>query len=130
LANDIGLGLVLWTTDIEGLSAFLSEAVGLSEVVRHPGYCVLDAGGAHVVLHSDEALRGHPWYNALRKEGVARGIGAEVRLRVRDVSLAFDRAMRMGGLTIMAPYEVDGDFECQVMGPDGYLFTFWEPVVT
>lgn len=125
MAQTGALELVLWSTDIDGLVRFLSEVGRLTVVARHPGFAELDAGGATVVVHDDEALRGHPWFDALRKEGVVRGIGAEVRLRVSDPDEAYRAALRLGGLAIMPPYDLDGGRECQVMGPDGYLFTFW-----
>jgi catechol 2,3-dioxygenase-like lactoylglutathione lyase family enzyme len=120
------LGLVLWTTDIEALTRFLEGGAGLKVTARHPGYAELRANGSRIVLHADEALRGHPWYDALRREGVARGIGAEIRLRVADVDRAYGAALALGGLSILPPSEIDGDVECQVMGPDGFLVTLWE----
>lgn len=120
------LSLVLWTNDIRGLAQFLEAVAGLQVETIHPGYAVLCAGAAHVTLHADEAARGHPWYEALTREGVARGIGAELRFRVPAVEAAYRMALRLGGLAIEAPCEVDGTRECQVMGPDGYVLTLWE----
>jgi hypothetical protein len=124
----VALGLVLWTTDIEALAGFL-EAAGCASVrERHPGYARLDAGGAEILLHADEAYRGHPWFEALRREGAARGIGAEIRFGVADVRASYAGAVRKGGLAIHAPYESGGVLECLVMGPDGYLVSFWQPL--
>jgi hypothetical protein len=125
VAEGSGLELVLWTTDIGGLGNFLRRAAGLKEVARHPGFAEFDAFGCRVILHSDEALRGHPWHDALRREGLARGIGTEIRFYVRDISRAYDAALDLGAQSITPPYEVEGDMECQVMGPDGFMFTFW-----
>lgn len=122
------LGLILWTTDIAGLAEFLESVAGLQVESVHPGYASLRLGGARVVLHADEAYRGHPWYEALRKEGVARGIGAELRFRVRDVEGSYGLALRKGGLAIQAPFEQDGVRECQVMGPDGYVLSLWQSI--
>ncbi len=123
-----GLGLVLWSTDIPALSQFLEKAGGAVIEERHPGYAALLIGDSRVILHADEAFRGHPWFDALRREGVARGIGAEIRLTVPDVEAAYQAALRLGGLAIEAPCEVDGMEECQVMGPDGFIIGFWRPL--
>ena len=88
---------------------------------------VLQAKGARIALHSDEAYKGHPWYNALVREGVARGIGAELRIRVRDVDAGYSRALNLGALAIEYPNDLDGTRECQVMGPDGFLLALWQP---
>ncbi len=119
------LGIVLWTTDIVAMARFLESVAGLHVDELHPGYASLRANGARIVLHADEAYRGHPWYDALMREGVARGIGAEMRFRVADVDASYAAAIRAGGLAIQQPYVMDGIAECQVMGPDGFLFAFW-----
>lgn len=119
------LGITLWTTDIPAMAAFLEKVAGLEVEELHPGYASLRANGASILLHADEAYRGHPWYEALMREGVARGIGAEMRFRVADASAAYSAALRIGGLAIQPPYTQDGIQECQVMGPDGFLFSLW-----
>ena len=127
MADEPDFGVVLWTTDILALSTFLTDVGGLRLDQRMPGYAVLQANGARISLHSDEAYKGHPWYNALVREGVARGIGAELRIRVRDVDAAYSRALNMGALAIEYPNDLDGTRECQVMGPDGFLLALWQP---
>ncbi len=121
------LGLILWATDIPGFAAFLADVCEMTVLQRHPGYALLDAGGASIVLHDDESYRGHPWYDALRREGLARGIGTELRFRVTDVQASYTRALRLGAVAVQAPALVDGSQECQVMGPDGYLLSLWQP---
>lgn len=123
--TDGGLGITLWTTDIPAMAGFLHTVAGLEVEELHPGYASLRANGARILLHADEAYRGHPWYEALRREGVARGIGAEMRFQVADASAAYGAALRAGGLAIQPPYWQDGIDECQVMGPDGFLFALW-----
>jgi hypothetical protein len=121
------LGLVLWTTDIPAVTTLLEQAGGLRLLQRHPGFAELEAGGGRIVLHSDDdAYKGHPWFDALRKEGAARGIGAEVRIRVADVDAAYNIAVRLGALAVQKPSDVGDAYECQVMGPDGFLLSFWE----
>lgn len=124
--SDSEVGLVLWTTDIASLARFLTEAGGFVVEETFPGYASLRGANAYIVLHADDdAARGHPWYDALQKEGMARGIGAEIRLRVPSVAAAYRAAIGLGALAIRTPVDVDGQEEATVMGPDGYLFTLW-----
>lgn len=120
------LGLVLWTTDITALSGFLIELTNARLIEQHPGYARLDIGGAEIALHADEADPEHPWYQALIDEGITRGVGTELRLLVDDVLATFQTAEAMGAVTVLAPYDAGLTRECQVMGPDGFLFTFWQ----
>jgi len=127
MTSNASFGVVLWTTDIPALADFLVDIAGMQLDERIPGFASLRVDGARVYLHADETYRGHPWYDALAKEGVARGIGAEIRVEVQDVDGAYARALRRGALAIEAPCEVDGVRECQVMGPDGFLLSLWQP---
>ncbi len=120
------LSLILWATDIPRFSAFLVEVCGMAVVQQHPGFAELDLNGAAILLHDDESYRGHPWYDALRREGLARGVGTELRMRVEDLDASYARAARLGGVGVQAPADVDGSRECQVMGPDGYLLSLWQ----
>lgn len=120
-------GLTLWATDVFGLADFLARVAGLSVVERHPGYASLRAGHATITVHDDESYRGHPWYQALTREGVARGIGAELRFRVESVMDAFEAARQLRAQSIAAPFEYEGTLECQVLGPDGYVLSLWQP---
>ena len=120
------IGLILWATDIPSFSSFLADVCGMTIVQRHPGFAALDLNGASVMLHDDESYRGHPWYEALRKEGIARGVGAELRFRVADVEAAYSRAIRLGAVAVQAPANFEETRECQVMGPDGYLLSLWQ----
>jgi hypothetical protein len=125
LADETTFGVILWTTDIAGLALFLSVAAGAEVMEQHPGFAVLRAGSTRIELHADEAYRGHPWFDALTREGAARGIGAELRFRVRDVHASYAAAVRIGGRGITPPYTDGGMMECQVMGPDGFLVCLW-----
>lgn len=90
-----------------------------------PGFARIPTGHGAIIIHTDDdAYRGHPWFDALRREGAARGIGAEVRLRVDDVEAAYEAALRAGAQSIQAPAIVDDAVAGTVMGPDGFLFTF------
>jgi hypothetical protein len=119
------LDLVLWTTDVSGLADFLHAVAGLDVEEQHPGYAVLRAGTSRVSLHADEAYAGHPWYDALMREGAARGIGAEVRLRVPDVERAYSAAVRRNARVLAAPYDSGVATECSIMAPDGFIISLW-----
>ena len=123
------LSIVLWATDLNGFAAFLTDVVGATPQTRHPGFASLSLDGAEIQLHSDESYPGHPWREALAKEGAARGIGAEVRIRVDAVDARHRRAVELGYVTIQHPYDDGAGRTCQVMGPDGYFFTLWEPTI-
>jgi uncharacterized glyoxalase superfamily protein PhnB len=122
------LGLVLWATDVPALAAFIARVAGVPVSEQHPGYAVIDLPGCSIAIHADEAYRGHPWFEALHREGAARGIGAELRLQARpDVQRAYREALAAGATTVYPPHDQDGLQECQLLGPDGYLFTLWSP---
>jgi hypothetical protein len=127
VTEDDILGLTLWSTDVLALATFLERTAALQIEERHPGFATLRAGAALIAIHADESYRGHPWYDALRREGAARGIGAEVRFRVQDPALSYREALRLGAVAIQPPSDVDGVEESIVMGPDGFLFTYWAP---
>ncbi|GIW12780.1 MAG: hypothetical protein KatS3mg062_0219 [Tepidiforma sp.] len=127
MTGDAGFGLVLWATDVGALADFLADVAGARLVQRHPGFAELEAAGCRIEIHADETFRGHPWFHALAREGVARGIGVELVLPVADVLAAYRAALRLGGQAIAQPYEFEGRLECQVMGPDGYVFGLWQP---
>jgi predicted enzyme related to lactoylglutathione lyase len=126
VARDASFGLVLWATDVGALADFIAEVAGARLVQRHPGFAELEAAGCDIEVHADETFRGHPWFHALEREGVARGIGAELVFRVGDLTAAYRRALNLGAQAIASPYEFEGRLECQVMGPDGYVFSLWQ----
>lgn len=128
--DDATLSLVLWTTDIEGLANFLVSVTGAEELGRHPGFADLKLGAVTISLHADEAGMNHPWFDALGREGAARGIGAELRVRVADVPAAFANARALGGVGVQPPYDSGDVRECQVLAPDGFLLSLWQPVPT
>jgi hypothetical protein len=122
---DDALGVILWTTDIRELAYFLESIAGAEIEEQHPGFATLRVGGSRLELHADETYRGHPWFEALKREGAARGIGAELRFRVEDVQQAYADALLIGARAVTPPYSDRGVMECQVMGPDGFLICLW-----
>lgn len=128
MVDEPSLSVILWTTDISALAGFLQRVIGAVVEALHPGYASLRVGQSTIMLHADESYRGHPWYDALGREGAARGIGAELRFRVPDVPAGYSAALRTGAQAIAPPYDAGGVLECQVMGPDGFLFSLWQPI--
>ena len=122
------LSVVLWATDLDAFASFLEGVFDGTIRERHPGFAAVDLNGAEILLHADESYRGHPWFDALGEDGAARGIGAEVRLRVEGVEERYGRALAAGAVGIQEPHDDAGARTCQLMGPDGYFFTLWEPV--
>ncbi|MCY4391937.1 MAG: VOC family protein [Chloroflexi bacterium] len=123
------LSLVLWATDLDGFATFLTDVAGATLRTRHPGFAALTLDGSEIQLHSDESYPGHPWREALANEGAARGIGAEVRMRVEGVDARHRVAVEMGYISIQQPHDDGSARSCQIMGPDGYFFTLWEPPI-
>ncbi|HMO96302.1 MAG TPA: hypothetical protein PKD27_09270 [Tepidiformaceae bacterium] len=119
-------GLTLWATDVFALADFLVAVTGAALHERHPGFASLLVGGMPLSIHDDESYRGHPWFNALAREGVARGIGAELRFQVEDTMKSYREALNRGGQVIAAPFEFEGALECHVMAPDGYVLALWQ----
>lgn len=123
------LGLTLWATDIEAMASFLQSICEFEVLERHPGFATVARGGAIIDIHADEDYRGHPWYDALQRDGAARGIGAEIRIRVEEVEAAYARALAAGAVALHGPYEQHpGALEAVIMGPEGYLFALWSPI--
>ena len=129
MSEEPTFSVILWTTDVPALAGFLEKVTGAVVEALHPGYASLRAGDSEIMLHADESYRGHPWYDALGREGAARGIGAELRFRVPDVAAGYSLALRAGAQAIAPPYDSGGVLECQVMGPDGFLLSLWQVLV-
>ncbi len=123
------LSTVLWGTDLDAFVIFLTSVGGATVRTRHPGFAALALAGAEIQVHADESHPTHPWRQALAKDGAARGIGAEIRIRVDAVDERHQLALDMGYVSIQKPYGGDEGRTCQVLGPDGYLFTLWEPEI-
>ncbi|MBH77064.1 MAG: hypothetical protein CL897_02380 [Dehalococcoidia bacterium] len=123
------LSIVLWATDLHDFATFLTTVVGAKLHTRHPGFVSLTVEGAEIQLHSDESFPGHPWREAISSEGSARGIGTEVRIRVDTIEKRHKKAIELGYVSIQQPHEESTGRTCQIMGPDGYFFTLWEPQI-
>jgi hypothetical protein len=126
MAEGSRFGLTLWATDVFALADFISAVTGATLIERHPGFASLQVGEVSLQIHDDESYRGHPWFQALAREGVARGIGTELRFQVLDTLNSYNEALKRGAQAIAPPYEFEGSLECQVMGPDGYVLSLWQ----
>jgi hypothetical protein len=126
MAADGRFGVTLWSTDVFALADFLVRVTGLEFEQRHPGFAFLRAGDVAITIHDDESYRGHPWFEALSREGVARGIGTELRFQVESAANSYSEALKLGGQSIAPPFEYENTLECQVMGPDGYVLSLWQ----
>lgn len=126
MVADGRFGVTIWSTDVFAMAEFLHRVTGAEIEQRHPGFAALRLGGTQVTVHDDESYRGHPWFQALSREGVARGIGIELRFQVESTSDAFAEARKLGAQSIAAPFQYEGTMECQVMGPDGYVLSLWQ----
>ncbi|MBA4180626.1 MAG: hypothetical protein C0506_08575 [Anaerolinea sp.] len=124
--SEPAFGIVLWSTDVFALAGFLERVTGAVPLAKHPGFADLGFGSARITVHADESYRGHPWFDAVTREGVARGIGAELRFEVADANGAYAEALKAGAQSIAPPYDADAVRECTVMGPDGYLMSLWQ----
>ena len=124
--NGPAFSVTLWATDVFVVADFLARVAGCTVEQRHPGFAQLRAGATPIQVHDDESYRGHPWYQALAREGVARGIGTELRFQVDSCETAYREALKLGAQSIAAPYEYEGTLESQVLGPDGYVLSLWQ----
>jgi hypothetical protein len=123
------LELVLWASDVPALASFLGRVAGCRIAEQHPGYARLEIDHVVITLHADEAYQGHPWFDALKREGLARGIGAELRLETDDVDYSYRTALAAGATVVYPPHDQEGARECQLLAPDGYLISLWSPLV-
>lgn len=126
MTGESRFGISLWSTDVFALADFLVGVADLEFEQRHPGFALLRTGHIAINIHDDESYRGHPWFEALSREGVARGIGAELRFQVASAQDAYSEALKRGGQSIAPPFEYENTLECQVMGPDGYVLSLWQ----
>ena len=138
-----GLTLNLLVRDITAALAFHREVLGADIVYSDPDFAVLRWEGppegrdgpraagpgrpgdlVEWMLHADHAYDKHPLHASLTG-GLARGIGAELRLHGRDPDDAEAAARRLG-FTVLAPAtdKPHGLREAYLIDADGYC---WVP---
>ncbi len=119
-----GLTLNLLVRDVAAALPFHREVLGANVVYADPDFVVLRFMGAEWMLHADHTYDKHPLHARLAL-GLARGLGAELRLHGRDPDEAEAAARRLG-FTVLAGAtdKPHGLREAFLVDADGYL---WVP---
>ncbi len=119
-----GLGVNLLVQDVAASLPFHRQVLGAAVVYSDADFAVLRRDEAEWLLHADHTYRDHPLYGSL-EAGLARGIGAELRLHGRDPDEA-EAAAREHGYTVLdgASDKPHGLREAYIVDGDGYL---WVP---
>ena len=121
-----GLSLNLLVRDIDASLPFQQEVLDAEVVYSDPDFAVLRHGEAEWMLHADHTYVEHPLQHNLRL-GLARGVGAELRLHGRDPDAAEAAARRLGFTVLAAATDKPhGLREAYLLDADGYL---WVPDV-
>ena len=122
-----GLTINLLVRDIAAALPFHRQVLGAEEVYSDPDFAVLRHGDAEWMLHADHTYDSHPLHGSLTT-GLARGIGAELRLHGRDPDAAAAAARRLDCTVLEgATDKPHGVREAFLVDADGYL---WVPDVT
>lgn len=121
-----GLTLNLLVRDVAVALPFHREVLGAAVVYADPDFAVLRRDGVEWMLHADHAYDKHPLHVSLTR-GLARGVGAELRVHGRDPDEAEAAARRLG-VTVLAPAtdKPHGLREVYLLDADGYC---WVPDV-
>jgi catechol 2,3-dioxygenase-like lactoylglutathione lyase family enzyme len=121
-----GLTLNLLVREVAVILPFHREVLGAEVVYDDPDFAVFRHGEAAWMVHADHTYLEHPLHQTLAS-GVARGVGAELRLHGRDPDAAEAAARRLG-YTVVAgsTSKPHGLREAYILDPDGYL---WVPDV-
>ena len=121
-----GLGVNLLVRDVAAALPFHREVLGASVVYSDPDFAVLRRDAAEWMLHADHTYRDHPLFGSLG-DGLARGIGAELRVHGRDPDTA-EAVAREHGYTVLAGAadKPHGLREVYIIDNDDYL---WVPDV-
>lgn len=121
-----GLTLNLVVRDVAAILPFHREVLGADVVYDDPDFAVFRHGDAEWMVHADHTYLDHPLHQTLAG-GVARGLGAELRLHGRDPDTAEAAANRLGYTVLAgATNKPHGLREAYILDPDGYI---WVPDV-
>jgi catechol 2,3-dioxygenase-like lactoylglutathione lyase family enzyme len=121
-----GLTLNLLVRDVAALLPFHREVLGAEIIYHDPDFAVFRYGEAEWMVHADHTYLEHPLHQTLAS-GVARGVGAELRLHGRDPDAAAAAARRLGCTVVAGPTnKPHGLREAYILDPEGYL---WVPDV-
>ena len=121
-----GLTINLLVRDIDAALAFHRDVLDAEVVYADRDFAVVRRGEAEWMLHADHTYHDHPLSGSLGA-GLARGVGAELRLHGRDPDAAEAAAHRLGYSVLDgAADKPHGLRETFILDPDGYL---WVPDV-
>ena len=114
------LALNLLVADTARSAAFYREVFEAEVHYQDIDFAAVRVGPAEVMLHADHTHDEHPWHPQLQA-GVARGVGAQLRLLGIDPD-ALERRARAAGATVVAGATNKGHGwrETLVRDPDGY----------
>lgn len=117
-----GLTLDLLVRHVAAALPFHREVLAASVVYADPDFAVLRRDGAEWMLHADHTYEDSPLHAHLAG-GLARGVGAELRLHGRDPDEA-EAAARRVGFTVLAAAtdKPHGLREAFLLDADGYLW--------
>jgi uncharacterized glyoxalase superfamily protein PhnB len=118
----------LLVTDPRVSAEFYRQVLGA--VVRYvdEDFAAIEVHGTPIMLHADRTYAGHPWYPELR-DGLRRGLGAELRLFGVDPDPVARAADRHGGLVLQpAQDKPHGWRETIIADPDGYSWAIGTPL--
>jgi uncharacterized glyoxalase superfamily protein PhnB len=118
-----GFCVNLLVSDPRPTADFYAAVLGATRRYVDREFAALElAGGVPLMLHADSSYAGHPWAGEL-KDGVRRGLGAELRLLGPDPDQV-EAAARDAGGTVLQPAQdkPHGWRETIVADPEGYTW--------
>jgi len=119
-----GLGINIVVRDVTAALNFQTGVLGAEIVHGDPDFAALRGFGAEWMLHADHTYSDHPLKGSL-DGGMARGIGAELRLYGRDPDEAEAMARELGFDVLAGALDKPhGLREAYIIDQDGYL---WVP---
>ncbi|HEY2050437.1 MAG TPA: VOC family protein [Caulobacteraceae bacterium] len=114
IVRDVGLSL-----------EFYRQVLGAHVHYSDPDFAAIRVLGAEMMLHGDHTYEGNPWSDSLRN-GVARGLGAELRLLGVNPDEVAERARARNALFKEVAVRGHGWREVMVRDPDGYVWAVGE----
>ena len=121
-----GISINLLVYDLKRAVEFQTEVLGAMVVYSDPDFAAMKGFGAEWMLHADHTYSNHPLRGSLN-DGLARGVGIELRLHGCDPDAAQERARALGEIILAeATDKPHGLREAYLIDPDGYI---WVPEV-
>ncbi|MBB3066402.1 VOC family protein [Limibacillus halophilus] len=117
-----GVGLNLLVADVAREVDFLTTVFALKPRFANKDFAVMTHAGQDWMLHGDHTYHSHPLLGFL-SDGVARGLGIEIRLYDLDPDTAERRAVEAGHDVLAgAAHKPHGLYEAYIVSPAGYLY--------